>query len=96
MVTFELRFPEISIQIKIEVKIIELIMHKASQNTNTAKPLSLRMKELQTNPDDIQELHLAKQCDHPPSLKMNRMHWFGMAGTECLSRKKSMIAKDDC
>ena len=65
MVTLELRFSEISIQIKIEVKIIELIMHKASQNTNSAKPLSLRMKELQTNPDDIQELHLAIQCDLP-------------------------------
>lgn len=53
IVTFELRFSEISIQIKIEVKIIELIMHKASQDTNSAKPLTLQMKELQTKSNNI-------------------------------------------
>ena len=60
MVTFELRFSEISIQIKIEVKIIELIMHKASQHTNSAKLLTLQPKS-----NNVQELHLTEQCDLP-------------------------------
>lgn len=95
MVTFELRFSEISISIKIEVKTNELIMHKASQDTNSAKPLTLQMKELQIKSNNIQELHLAEQCDLP-TLVQNDTHtlvWHGW--NRMLANKKTMIAKDN-